>query len=109
MCLHMHVCVCLMSAKRSWTRTGVRACMSVLRHTWLLLHRVRGLKKILVSSLCRCRVVGSATFRNQLLARYGTVVTIPYNPDSSTAESMAEDIRAAVEAKTGLPLDSFRS
>ena len=56
-----------------------------------------------------CRVSGSTAFRNQLLARYGVVVTIPYNPDISTAESMAVDIKAAVEAKTGLPLASFRS
>ena len=53
--------------------------------------------------------MGHVAFRNQLLARYGTVVTIPYNPDSSTAENMADDIKAAVEARTGLPLDSFRS
>ena len=58
---------------------------------------------------CLCRLAGSAAFRNQLLAGHGIVVTIPYNPDSSTAKSMAEDIKAAVEAKTGLPLDSFRS
>ena len=57
----------------------------------------------------RCRVSGSTAFRNQLLARYGTVLAIPYHPDISTAESMAGDIKAAVEAKTGLPLDSFRS
>ena len=41
-----------------------------------------------------------------MLARYGTVVTVPYNQGSSI-ESMAGDIKAAVEAKTGLPLGSF--
>ena len=58
---------------------------------------------------CVCKVLGHVAFRNQLLVRYGTAVTIPYNPDSSTVESMAADMKAAVEAKTGLPLDSFRS
>ena len=56
-----------------------------------------------------CSLLGHVAFRNQMLARYGTVVTIPYNPDMSNAEGMAGDIKAAVEAKTGLPLDSFRS
>ena len=56
-----------------------------------------------------CRVLGPVAFRHQSLARYGTVVAVPFNPDDSTAASMADDIKAAVEAKTGLPLDSFRS
>ena len=56
-----------------------------------------------------CRVLGHVTFRNKMLARYGTLVAIPYSPGNSTAESMAGDIKAAVEVKTGLPLDSFRS
>ena len=46
------------------------------------------------------------------LCSFQKSVTSPlwyYNPDSSTADSMADDIQAAVEAKTGLPLDSFRS
>ena len=60
-------------------------------------------------SSCLCRVLGHVAFTNQLLARYGTVVTITYNPESSTAKSMADDTKAAVEARTGLPLDSFRS
>ena len=44
-----------------------------------------------------------------MLQRYGTLVTVLYNPNKSDARSMADDIKAAVEAKTGLPLDSFRS
>ncbi|KAL3149832.1 hypothetical protein ABBQ38_013653 [Trebouxia sp. C0009 RCD-2024] len=36
-----------------------------------------------------------------------SVTTIPCNPDKSSVESMAGDIKAAVEVKTGLPLDSF--
>ena len=60
------------------------------------------------SDLC-CRVVGSAAFRKRFLERYDTVVAVPYNPDISTAKSMAGDIKAAVEARTGLPLDSFCS
>ncbi|KAL3149759.1 hypothetical protein ABBQ38_013585 [Trebouxia sp. C0009 RCD-2024] len=43
-----------------------------------------------------------------MLGRYGTVVTIPYKRGSSSVESMAGAINAAVEAKTGLPLDAFR-
>ena len=43
-----------------------------------------------------------------MLARYGTFVTVRYNPNHSNVESMAGDIKAAVEAKTGLPLDAFR-
>ena len=57
----------------------------------------------------RCRILGPVAFRKCLLARYGSVVAVPYHPDNSTAESMAVDIQAAVEAKTGLHLDSFRS
>lgn len=55
-----------------------------------------------------CRAVGHAAFRNKLLERYGTVVTIPYKSDNTTVKSMARDIKAAVQAMTGLPLDSFR-
>ena len=56
---------------------------------------------------CRwCRVLGSVAFRNDLPACFSTVVIIPYNPDSSTAKSMAHAIKTL---KTGLPLDSFRS
>ena len=54
------------------------------------------------------RVLGHVAFRLKMLERYGIVVTVPYNQGSSSAESMAGDIKAAVEAKTGLPLDSFR-
>ncbi|KAL3149833.1 hypothetical protein ABBQ38_013654 [Trebouxia sp. C0009 RCD-2024] len=55
------------------------------------------------------RVLGHVSFRHQMLGRNGTVVTVPYDPDHSSVQSMAGDIKAAVEAKTGLPLDSFRS
>ncbi|KAL3149842.1 hypothetical protein ABBQ38_013663 [Trebouxia sp. C0009 RCD-2024] len=55
------------------------------------------------------RLMGHVAFRNKMLGRYGTVVTSPYNSNHSSVESMAGDIKAAVEAKTGLPLDSFRS
>ena len=55
-----------------------------------------------------CRLLGRAAFRHKMLARYGTVVTVPYNQGSSI-ESMAGDIKAAVEAKTGLPLNAFRA
>ena len=68
-----------------------------------------GIKTLHCSFDLGCRLLDSAAFRSQLLTRHGTVVAIPYNPDISTAESMACDIKAAVEAKTGLPLDSFRS
>ena len=44
-----------------------------------------------------------------MLERYGTVVMVPYQQGSSSASSMAADIRAAVEARTGLPLEAFRS
>ena len=44
-----------------------------------------------------------------MLGRYGTVVTIPYRPGSGSEESMAGDIKAAVEAQTGLPISSFHS
>lgn len=53
-----------------------------------------------------CRLTGRAAFRHAMLGRYGTVVTISYNPDSSI-KSMADDLQAATEAKTGLPLKSF--
>ena len=51
------------------------------------------------------RVIGHVAFRHKMLARYGTVVDVPYKQGSSSVESMAGDIKAAVEAKTG----SFRS
>ncbi|KAL3149818.1 hypothetical protein ABBQ38_013640 [Trebouxia sp. C0009 RCD-2024] len=54
------------------------------------------------------RVLGHVAFKNKMLRRYGTVVTMPYDPEKSSVESMAGHIKAAVEAKTGLPLDSFR-
>lgn len=54
------------------------------------------------------RLLGHVALRNKMLEPFGTVVTIPYYPDSSSVASMAIDIEAAVEAKTGLPLDSFR-
>ena len=54
-----------------------------------------------------CRLLGRAAFRQEMLARYGTVVSVLYNKGSSV-DSMAGDIKAAVEAKTGLPLDAFR-
>ena len=56
-----------------------------------------------------CRLLGHVVFRNSMLGQYGTVVTVPYKQGSSTASSMAVDIRAAVEARTGLPLEAFRS
>ena len=55
-----------------------------------------------------CRVLGHVAFRNKMLERYGTVVIIPYNTGTSSVESMAVAIKAAVEGKTGLSLDSFR-
>ena len=54
-----------------------------------------------------CRLLGRAAFRHKMLARYGTVVIVIFKQGSSSVESMAGDIKAAVEAKTGLPLDSF--
>ncbi|KAL3149853.1 hypothetical protein ABBQ38_013674 [Trebouxia sp. C0009 RCD-2024] len=54
------------------------------------------------------RFLGHVVFRNEMLGRYGTVVTVPYDPDRSSVEIIAGGIKAAVEAKTGLPLDSFR-
>ena len=56
-----------------------------------------------------CRLLGQVAFRYKMLERYGPVVTVPYKQGSSSVEGMAGDIKAAVEAKTGLPLDSFRS
>ena len=46
-------------------------------------------------------------FRNSMLGRYGTVVVIPYSSGRSTTESMVADIKAAIEAKTGLSLSAF--
>ena len=59
-------------------------------------------------NFCPYRLLGRVAFRHTMLGRYGTMVTVPYQRGSSSVESMAGDIRAAVEAKTGLPLDSFR-
>ena len=42
-----------------------------------------------------------------MLGRYGTVVPVPYNPASSDTQRMVTDIKAAVEAQTGLPLNAF--
>ncbi|KAL3149784.1 hypothetical protein ABBQ38_013610 [Trebouxia sp. C0009 RCD-2024] len=55
-----------------------------------------------------CRLLGHVAFRLKMLGRYGTVVTVPYKQGRSSMESMAGAIKEAVEAKTGLPLDSFR-
>ncbi|KAL3149778.1 hypothetical protein ABBQ38_013604 [Trebouxia sp. C0009 RCD-2024] len=54
------------------------------------------------------RLLGRVAFKNKILGRHGTVVTVPYKQGNSSVESMADAIKAAVEAKTGLPLDSFR-
>ena len=65
----------------------------------------------LLASMCLhhvCRLLGSVAFRHKMLGCYGTVVTVPYQQGSSSVESMAGAIKAAVEAKTGLPLNSFR-
>ncbi|KAL3149805.1 hypothetical protein ABBQ38_013630 [Trebouxia sp. C0009 RCD-2024] len=56
----------------------------------------------------RSRLLGSVRFRMKMLGRYGAVVTVPYKQGRSSVESMAGAIEAAVEAKTGLPLDFFR-
>ncbi|KAL3146607.1 hypothetical protein ABBQ32_000841 [Trebouxia sp. C0010 RCD-2024] len=53
------------------------------------------------------RLLGRVAFRNKMLGRYGAVVTIPYKQGRSSVESMAGVIKAAVEGKTRLPLDSF--
>ena len=42
-----------------------------------------------------------------MLARYGTVVILPYNQGSSSVESMAGDIKAAVEARAASGLLSL--
>ncbi|KAL3149807.1 hypothetical protein ABBQ38_013632 [Trebouxia sp. C0009 RCD-2024] len=55
----------------------------------------------------RSRLLGSVAFRLKMLGRYGTVVTVPDKQGRSSVESMAGAIKAAVEDKTGLPLDSF--
>ena len=44
-----------------------------------------------------------------MLGRYGTVVTVPYSPESSNIDRMATGSKAAVEGRTGLPLDAFRN
>ncbi|KAL3149746.1 hypothetical protein ABBQ38_013572 [Trebouxia sp. C0009 RCD-2024] len=55
-----------------------------------------------------CRALGHAAFRSTMLARYGTVVTVPYKPANTNVKRLAHVVKEAVEAKTGLPLDSFR-
>ncbi|KAL3149785.1 hypothetical protein ABBQ38_013611 [Trebouxia sp. C0009 RCD-2024] len=55
----------------------------------------------------RSRLLGHVAFRLKMLGRYGTVVTVPYKQGRSGVERMAGAIKAAVEAKTRLPLDSF--
>ena len=54
-----------------------------------------------------CRLVGQVVFRNKMLGQYGTVVTVPYSPEDRGTDCMAADIKAALEAKTGLPLNAF--
>ena len=54
-----------------------------------------------------CRLLGHLTFRHEMLGRYGTVVAVPLKLGDRSVESMADSIKAAVEAKTGLPLESF--
>lgn len=44
-----------------------------------------------------------------MLGRYGTVVTVPYHPESSGTDYMAADIKGIMEAKTALPLDAFHN
>ncbi|KAL3149791.1 hypothetical protein ABBQ38_013617 [Trebouxia sp. C0009 RCD-2024] len=56
----------------------------------------------------RNRPLGTAVSRLKMLGRYSTVVNVPYKQGRSSVESMAGAIKTAVEAKTGLPLDSFR-
>ncbi|KAL3149790.1 hypothetical protein ABBQ38_013616 [Trebouxia sp. C0009 RCD-2024] len=51
-------------------------------------------------------LLGHVALKLEMLGHYGTVMTVCYDPGHSNAESMAGDIKAAVEAKTGLPLDS---
>ena len=55
-----------------------------------------------------CRLLGHVAFRLEMLGWHGTVVTVPYKQGRSSVESMAGAIKAAVEAKTGLPLHTFR-
>ena len=62
---------------------------------------------MLTSVHLACRILGHVAFIYKMLARHGTVEFVPYNHTHS-AESLAGEIKAAVEAKTGLPLDSFR-
>ncbi|KAL3149763.1 hypothetical protein ABBQ38_013589 [Trebouxia sp. C0009 RCD-2024] len=50
----------------------------------------------------------NVTARHEMLGRYGTVVAIPYKQGTSSLENMAGAVKTAVEAKTRLPLDSFR-
>ncbi|KAL3149781.1 hypothetical protein ABBQ38_013607 [Trebouxia sp. C0009 RCD-2024] len=44
------------------------------------------------------RVLGHVAFRHEMLGRHGTVVTVPYKQGSSSVESMAGAVEAAVEA-----------
>ncbi|KAL3146576.1 hypothetical protein ABBQ32_000816 [Trebouxia sp. C0010 RCD-2024] len=53
------------------------------------------------------RALGHAAFRSKMLARYGTVVTVPYKPANTNVKRLAHVVKEAVEGKTGLPLDSF--
>ena len=55
-----------------------------------------------------CRKMGHVGLRLRLLKQHGMVIAVPYWQGSSTPESMAVDITAALKAKTGLPIDSFR-
>ena len=54
-----------------------------------------------------CRVLGHVAFRNSLLERYGTVVSVPYKHKTGSMDGLAADIRAGVEGKTRLPLEAF--
>ena len=63
---------------------------------------------MLISVHLACRVLGHVAFRAEMLGHHGTVLVIPFNQGRSSVESVAGDIKAAVEAKTSLPLDAFR-
>ncbi|KAL3149823.1 hypothetical protein ABBQ38_013644 [Trebouxia sp. C0009 RCD-2024] len=47
------------------------------------------------------RLLGHVAFRNKMLGRYSTVVTIPYNPDKSNAQSVADAISASEICRMG--------
>ena len=40
-----------------------------------------------------CRVLGPVAFTQQSLARYGTVVAVPYNPDNSLQRAWQVTLR----------------